>query len=62
MHQQSRSHLEDDNQDDKVINFPTIELLKHDLSHLNGHLSEILKWKRMGVGTIQIQSVDESLE
>lgn len=46
------SHLEEGKQNDKVINFPLLELLKHKLNSLNGHLSEILKWKRMVVGAI----------
>lgn len=46
------SHLEEGKLNDKVINFPLLELLKHKLNSLNGDLSEILKWKRMVVGTM----------
>lgn len=49
-------HLEEGNQKDKVIKFPALELSKHELASLDGHWSEILEWKRVVEGAIQIQS------
>lgn len=37
---QSRSCMEEGSQNDKVINFPTLDLLKHGLTGPNGHIRE----------------------